>query len=395
MPVDVCKSENANECEETLVVSLASYPPRISSVASCIRNLKTQTYCPDKILLWLYTGEFPGGLEDVPSELREMQDELFEIKWTDVNLKPHNKYFWTMGEYADAAIVTVDDDLVYEPTMLEELVAWHREHPRAVIARRTHMMLFTTEGQIAPYDSWLAEQDVVTGRPSMSLVATNGAGSLFPAGCFSEKQLDWQMIQKRCLHADDLWLKVLELQAHIPVISTGRFDLEYIPGTQECGLWATVNSQGGNDEVLGHIQPFIEPYCDELRQEVQGYAPEMAKLYRRYRRDSRARGKEQKKAEEAIRTLEAEKKELGRSMGELKGTVEQLCEIRDRQAARIERLLASREKLIGVRDRLKEKNKRLAQKNRELREQNIRYEERLRDPYAVRLLGRIWRKIFR
>ncbi len=38
---------------ESLIVSMASYPPRIKTVSHCIRGLLTQSVRPDRILVWL------------------------------------------------------------------------------------------------------------------------------------------------------------------------------------------------------------------------------------------------------------------------------------------------------------------------------------------------------
>ena len=46
----------------------------------------------------------------------------FEIRWVDEDLKPHKKYYWAFKDFRDSLVVTIDDDLVYRKTMIQELV---------------------------------------------------------------------------------------------------------------------------------------------------------------------------------------------------------------------------------------------------------------------------------
>lgn len=66
---------------EPLIVSMASYPPRIKTVSHCIRGLLTQSVRPDRILVWLYEGEFPNGRDDLPRDLLDLEDGIVEICW--------------------------------------------------------------------------------------------------------------------------------------------------------------------------------------------------------------------------------------------------------------------------------------------------------------------------
>ena len=140
-----------------LIVSMASYPPRINTLAKCLQNILAQTVKPDRVLLWLYEGEFPNRYDDLPKDLLDLEGDVLSICWAPINLKPHNKYFWTFKEHPEAAVITVDDDLAFAPNMIEELLNLHYEFPAAVIANRTHLILSRADGALAPYGEWLPE----------------------------------------------------------------------------------------------------------------------------------------------------------------------------------------------------------------------------------------------
>lgn len=364
---------------ESLIVSMASYPPRISSVAISLVSLFEQSLKPDKILLWLYRGEFPGGLDGLPRELVELQNDVFQIMWTDINLKPHNKYFWTLQAHPDAMVVTVDDDLVYHPSMLEDLVNYHREYPGAIIANRTHMMTFSEDGSLAPYGDWLMEQDVVVGRPSLALFATNGAGALFPPHVAFAQSLDADEIVCKSLFADDLWLKALELQMGMPVVATGRSDLHYVPDTQACGLWSTVNEQGGNDKVLARISDLLAPAMESVKDDCFKASLALVRCYSRYREENRRSSVERATLEERCGLAEREAREARENVTQWED--------------RCRRALARAEKLTKAKERSGEKIRRLRRERDNLKILNARYEERLKTPYFFRLLGRCIRKI--
>lgn len=293
-----------------VIVSLASYPPRIESVQVCIESLLSQSVRPEKILLWLYAGEFPHGVDDVPASLVALQDEVFSIEWTDVNLKPHNKYFWTMQRYPEAVVVTTDDDIAYMPTMLEELLQCHREFPRSVVGNRTHIMLVDERGALCPYGSWLKEQEVVLHEPSQMLIATGVGGVLYPPQLLPAETFDIERIRATVLRADDLWLKAMEIKASIPTVATGHTALNYIPGTQDCGLWLTVNQQGGNDEALGLLASFIAGKAEELKNEYIRMSFQIACHYEGACRANGELGREIRTMSDRIGALSQQERDL-------------------------------------------------------------------------------------
>lgn len=363
---------------ESLIVSMASYPPRIKTVSHCIRGLLAQSVRPDRILVWLYEGEFPNGRDDLPRELLDLEGGIVEICWAPENLKPHNKYFWTFLANPDATVITVDDDLEYSPTMIEELLVWHKEFPDAVIANRTHLILLRGDGSVAPYGEWLPEQDAVIGRPSYALMATNGAGSLFPAGSIPEAMLDSERIKSTCLHADDLWLKLLELKLGISVVATGHADLSYIPGTQDCGLWLTVNINGGNDKVLKCIGDELANHTEALRDDLLKCCVDVFSVYRRYQQAGRELAiirSARQIAEERAATLSDELES------------QQITMRREREEA-----LLKERSLNDEIARLRAEDKRSAEAISNLRALNAKYEERLKTPYAIRAVLNILRR---
>ena len=224
--------------KKKIIVSVTSYPKRISYVIKALESIYNQTYKADEVILWLAEDQFPGKESDVPEALTKLvQEQKLTIRWCD-DLKPHKKYFYAIQENPDDLIITIDDDLTYEPKLIEKLMVSYLLHPEAVSAVRAHLMMVDEQDGVLPYNTWIREYDGSLGKPSMQLLCTGGAGALYPGWLFKNVKFDAELIKERCLYADDIWLKVLEVIADIPVVVATKYGgLGYIEGTQEDRLY--------------------------------------------------------------------------------------------------------------------------------------------------------------
>ena len=243
-----------------IIVSMTSYPPRIHSAVLALKTLYKQTKLPDEVILWLAESEFPNKLDDLPVNLRRLIAEKgLSIRWCEEDLKSHKKYFWAFKEYPDALIITVDDDVIYPPKLIESLYQSYLAYPYAVSASRACFIPISQDGEIPPYKSWPVGIDAFISIPSLQLCATGVGGVLYPTSLFSDVQnlLDVEVIKRTCLYEDDLWLKTMELVAGIPVVVAEGIDrLLSTPNSQEIGLYHE-NIAGGSDKQLLQIQKEI------------------------------------------------------------------------------------------------------------------------------------------
>ncbi len=163
-----------------VIVSVTSYPKRFHALAFCVKSLLLQTVLPDRIIVYL--GSDSLGAE-IPQELLDYQRYGVEIVMDEsMDLKPHKKYYYAMQQFPDAKVITVDDDLVYPPDMIETLLKASEQYPEEVCARRVHKITFDPVGNIKPYILW--KKQYKARKPSRSLLATGGSGVLYPPPCF-------------------------------------------------------------------------------------------------------------------------------------------------------------------------------------------------------------------
>ena len=83
--------EPSNLYDNSLIVSLTSFPGRINDVWQVIESLKRQTVKPSKIILWLSLEQFPSK-NQIPKSLTKIEDDLFSIRLVDEDFRSHKKY---------------------------------------------------------------------------------------------------------------------------------------------------------------------------------------------------------------------------------------------------------------------------------------------------------------
>lgn len=243
-----------------VIVSLTSFPARINKVWMVIECMLRQTVKPDRIMLWLSKEQFKDTAS-LPDSLVQLQSRGLEIKWVDGDLRSHKKYIYAMQHYPDASIVMVDDDFFYRRTLLEEIVAQHLAHPKAVVAHYTHNIRYDSEGQLMPYNQW--EINVLDGS---HLFFGSGGGTLIPPGSMHVDVTNSAQALACCPNADDVWLNAMVRLRNTPIVHTTHKDtLLPILQYRNIALFDT-NETGGNDVQIKqltaycikqyHINPF-------------------------------------------------------------------------------------------------------------------------------------------
>ena len=254
-----------------VIISLTSYPKRMPTICQLLEPLFHQSVPADRILLWLVREEFESAGMDLPEELLELEhtEPSFEIRWVPgENLRPNNKWLPAFTAYPDALIILIDDDLVYPCDLVRRLLDEHYRHPDAVIASRSHLVTLE-DGDIAPYPTWEFEQQRFVDTPRYDLIATPGAGTLFPPHCLPEGAFDQEDIKRYAIVADDLWLMAWTLMANRPVVATDKPGLYYIDNTQDVALCNVNLQQGAHNDHLRELYARFPAFHDRLLAEVQ------------------------------------------------------------------------------------------------------------------------------
>lgn len=237
-----------------IVVSLTSFPARIDNVWKTIYSLKHQTVKARKIVLWLSSAQFKS-IESVPNSLREYQDDYFEIRLVDGDLKSHKKYYYVMQEYPEDTVITVDDDIIYHPKTIEYLISASSKKQNSIVANLTNQVIYK-DGVIAPYKEWKGDNMEYSYK---NLVQIGAGGVLYPPHCLDPMVLDDSIFMELAPRADDLWLNAMARKAKTKVIQSASKIL-FMPISDDLsGPKLNVDNVngGGNDAQLNSIREFL------------------------------------------------------------------------------------------------------------------------------------------
>lgn len=256
------KAESSRDMaeENEVLISLTSHPGRIGFVAECIKSLIAQDYRNRKIILWLAREEFPELDHGLPYALNGMQASGdLEIRWVGDDLKPHKKYFYACQEFADRPVITVDDDVIYEPRMVSELVKSYKKFPDCVSCHRANLISLKPDRTFRPYNSWIMGYTLLRDTPSYQLLPTGVGGILYPPGILPHETFDPVAIKKLCLYCDDLWLKIMcVLNGVRSVLVDSPCRETLIENSQDVALWRENVKRNANDIALENISRHLQ-----------------------------------------------------------------------------------------------------------------------------------------
>lgn len=204
-----------NDRKVPIIISLTSYPARFKTLHLVIKSLLNQDMQPNKVVLYL---DKTVTLNELPTNVLKLQKKGLVIRNICEDIKPHKKYFYAMQEYPDAAIITVDDDVIYTKDTVSSLYKSYLKNPNSVSARRVHQISRGLNGESMPYNTWDEEvKTLKTGDKNAFSVGVGGV--LYPPKIFdfSKPYLQSATIIQQCLKADDIWLAFIERANNISV----------------------------------------------------------------------------------------------------------------------------------------------------------------------------------
>lgn len=219
-----------------IIVSLTTIPERINTVWITIESILHQSILPDKIILYLAEDQFKG--KKIPKRLTKLEKRGLSIVFCE-DLKPHKKYYYTMVNYPNEIVITVDDDSIYSRDLIKTLMESYEKYPNCVSCMRAHEIVYEKNGFPAIYRNWNKRISGMKGIPSEHLLAVGKGGVLYPPHAIPIDGFDKEAIIKYSLYADDIWLKIMELKNGVKVVkaSNGNGYCPDIFATQEFALY--------------------------------------------------------------------------------------------------------------------------------------------------------------
>lgn len=244
------KPLNTEQRNEVVIVSLTSYPARISYVHLAIKSLMLQTYKPDRIILWLAEEQFPD--KKLPENLITLEKYGLEIIWIH-DIYGHKKYFYpVLNQKPNELVITFDDDIIYSTKTIERLMKTHKKFPGCMVCERAQAY-----DENNPYQPgrWLTISDKGVDAPSYSLNPSPGGGCMIPYGVFHQDACNENKIRELAYKNDDIWYMFMCAENKKRIIKTRKYHKPFsvIDGSQ-CEQMAFDNVQNNkNIEIMKNL----------------------------------------------------------------------------------------------------------------------------------------------
>lgn len=234
--------------QKKVIVSFTSFPARINNVWQVVECLFRQTYQPYKIILWLSREQFPD-MTAVPASLLERQNDCFEIRLVDGDIRSHKKYYYAFQEFHDNLIFLVDDDLYYPSDMLENAMKARRRHPGHVISRYGYIMRYEAE-KLLPYKAWTMQEGVSS---DPNLFFGSGGGTLLEPASITPEILHRELFLKLTPQADDIWLNAMVRLSNFPIYKIRSGLILPIYNKDNVTLASSNLNENKNDEQIERV----------------------------------------------------------------------------------------------------------------------------------------------
>jgi len=197
--------------DHDIIVSLTSYGRRVHEVFLSIESIMQQTMKPNRIVLWLDESYKDKPL---PQSLLIQKSRGLEIAFCP-DIKSYTKLIPQMRQTPDDAIITIDDDILYDHDVLEHLIQAYIGEPGTIHCCRVHKIGIGTGGDVLPYKEWEA-RCTKTGKDGFYFI-TGVGGALYPPGSLDEEVFNEDVFMSICPDADDIWFTAMALKKGTPI----------------------------------------------------------------------------------------------------------------------------------------------------------------------------------
>lgn len=237
-----------------IVVSLTSYGRRLGDVSYAIESIMQQIVKPNRIILWLTNDD----MNHLPQALMHQQKRGLEIRPCK-DLRSYKKLIPALKLCSEDAIITIDDDILYEYDIVDRLIAAYKTNSEYIHACRAHRITFSSDGSLMPYNQWT--WCISNVGPNRLNFATSGAGTLFPPHSLDEEVTNEDVFMDICKSADDVWINAMAIKKGTlvnKVQTRWRGGEDYLdnPAVQDTALYNVNAKENGlllNDKQLKDV----------------------------------------------------------------------------------------------------------------------------------------------
>ena len=246
--------------DSDIVVSLTTHGKRLSESAPfAIYSLFTQTVLPNRIVLCI--NQELWNENNLPPLIKRLQKSGLEVVFCK-DVRSHTKLLPALAKYPNNPIITVDDDMLYEPHMIEELVRAYQDSDKHTVYCRQGVYPKKKNGKFLPYMEWDDSPhllDSVQNKLTNCVSPYGVYGVLYPPHIFDEEIFREDIFLKLAPHTDDIWFWIQEVRCGIKaeVVRPSRQQedksvsfLEYLEENESSALYFQNCFGGRNDKEM-------------------------------------------------------------------------------------------------------------------------------------------------
>ena len=200
-------------CENEIIVSLTSYSARIYDVFLPIESIMQGSVKPNRIVLWLSKDEFKDDM--LPVVLNNQRKRGLEIRYCD-DIRSYKKLIPSLKAFPNSAIITIDDDLIYDFDLVEKLVESYNRDKSSIHANRLNRISFDKNGHLLSYLDWDSSEMMPCSVDEFYFF-TSGGGTLFPPNIFTQEVFNKDIFMKICPTGDDIWFNAMARLANTKI----------------------------------------------------------------------------------------------------------------------------------------------------------------------------------
>ena len=193
-------------CDHDIIVSLTSYGERVKTAYLTIESIMEQTLKPNRIILWL---DDSWEHRTLPNSLQRLKNRGLEIYYCK-DIRSYKKLVPSLKKFPNDAIITIDDDLIYDINLLENLIVPYLDKPNRIYCCRAHQIVLGKDGKPVQYNKW----NIGLSEPQTGwwVFPTGVGGCLYPPHSLDEEVLNENVFMDICPYADDVWFKAMALK---------------------------------------------------------------------------------------------------------------------------------------------------------------------------------------
>lgn len=267
MEKELGKQSQSKADKIEVVVSMTSFPAAIPYAEKAVRSILHGSQLPDKLILYVTLSQFAEG--DMPQSLLTLADEnpVFEIRNYDRDIRSYRKLIPALIDFPDAIIVTVDDDVVYHPNMLRDLLELHTQIPDAVLAHRAKRIVLGEKYRKWKKYRWYHFLFKRIHRSFLTL-QTGVGGVLYPPHSLKAEMMDVELFTKLAPSTDDIWFWAAGVANGYPVIPVpfGHNKPKGVGKPKRLSL-KTTNFKSGVDRNSQALESILE-YYPEIKEKI-------------------------------------------------------------------------------------------------------------------------------